>query len=40
MNYDDQNIIAEYDENGKVIASYVHGPNIDEPLSAIIKLGC
>ena len=35
--YDDQNVIAEYDENNKLIASYVHGPNIDEPLSAKIK---
>lgn len=32
--YDDQNIIAEYDGNSKLIASYVHGPNVDEPLSA------
>jgi RHS repeat-associated protein len=32
--YDEQNIIAEYDDNRKLIASYVHGPNIDEPLSA------
>jgi RHS repeat-associated protein len=35
--YDDQNIIAEYDENNRLIASYVHGPNIDEPLSAEIR---
>ena len=35
--YDDQNVIAEYDENGKLIASYIHGPNIDEPLSAEIR---
>ncbi|OGP66413.1 MAG: hypothetical protein A2W27_02855 [Deltaproteobacteria bacterium RBG_16_44_11] len=35
--YDDQKIIAEYDENNKLIASYVHGPNIDEPLSAEIR---
>ncbi|OGP66411.1 MAG: hypothetical protein A2W27_02845 [Deltaproteobacteria bacterium RBG_16_44_11] len=34
--YDEQNIIAEYNENNKLIASYVHGPNIDEPLSAEI----
>ena len=35
--YDGQNIIAEYDENNRLIASYVHGPNIDEPLSAEIR---
>ena len=35
--YDAQNIIAEYDENNRLIASYVHGPNIDEPLSAEIR---
>ena len=35
--YDDQNIIAEYDENNRLIASYIHGPNIDEPLSAEIS---
>ncbi|OGP66409.1 MAG: hypothetical protein A2W27_02835 [Deltaproteobacteria bacterium RBG_16_44_11] len=35
--YDDQNIIAEYDENNRLIASYIHGPNIDEPLSAEIR---
>ncbi|HPD56938.1 MAG TPA: phospholipase A2 [Smithellaceae bacterium] len=32
-----QNIIAEYDENNRLIASYIHGPNIDEPLSAEIR---
>jgi len=31
--YDDQNIIAEYDQRGKLIASYLHGSNIDEPLA-------
>ncbi len=35
--YDNQNIIAEYDGNGKQTAFYIHGPNIDEPLSAEIK---
>jgi RHS repeat-associated protein len=35
--YDEQNIIAEYDQNGKQTASYIHGPNIDEPLSAEIR---
>jgi RHS repeat-associated protein len=35
--YDNQNIIAEYDDNGKLIASYIHGPNTDEPLSAEIR---
>ena len=31
--YDGQNIIAEYDQNNNITASYTHGPNIDEPLS-------
>lgn len=35
--YDGQNIIAEYDQNNKQTASYIHGPNIDEPLSAEIR---
>ena len=35
--YDEQNIVAEYDQNNKQIATYVHGPNIDEPLSAEIR---
>ncbi len=35
--YDEQNIIAEYDQNGKQTASYIHGPNIDEPLAAEIN---
>lgn len=35
--YDEQNIIAEYDQNGKQTASYIHGPNIDEPLAAEIR---
>ena len=35
--YDNQNIIAQYDQNNKLTASYVHGPNTDEPLSAVIN---
>jgi RHS repeat-associated protein len=35
--YDEQNIIAEYDDNGKQTATYIHGPNIDEPLAAEIR---
>ncbi len=35
--YDEQNIIAEYDQNNKQIATYIHGPNIDEPLAAEIR---
>jgi RHS repeat-associated protein len=35
--YDNQNIIAEYDQNNTQTASYIYGPNIDEPLSAEIK---
>ena len=34
--YDNQNIIAEYDQNNQLTASYIYGPNIDEPLSADI----
>ena len=35
--YDNENIIAEYDQNNKQTASYIHGPNIDEPLAAEIN---
>ncbi|HNZ64449.1 MAG TPA: RHS repeat-associated core domain-containing protein [Smithella sp.] len=35
--YDQQNIITEYDGNGKQTAFYIHGPNIDEPLAAEIN---
>lgn len=35
--YDEQNIITEYDQNNKQTASYIYGPNIDEPLSAEIR---
>jgi RHS repeat-associated protein len=35
--YDEQNIIAEYDQTGKQTATYIHGPNIDEPLAAEIR---
>jgi len=35
--YDEQNIIAEYDQTGKQTAFYTHGPNIDEPLAAEIR---
>ncbi len=30
--YDGNNIIAEYNGNGTLIAKYVYGPNIDEPI--------
>ncbi len=30
--YDGDNIIVEYDGNGALIARYVYGPNIDEPI--------
>ncbi len=35
--YDEQNILAEYDQNNKQTAFYIHGPNIDEPLAAEIR---
>ena len=35
--YDEQNVIAEYDDSRKQTASYVYGPNIDEPLAAEIN---
>jgi len=31
--YDNEDIIAEYDGNNQLIASYTHGPGIDEPIS-------
>ncbi len=31
--YDGQSIILEYDETGAIVNRYLHGPNIDEPLS-------
>jgi RHS repeat-associated protein len=31
--YDEEDVIAEYDATGALIASYVHGPGIDEPIS-------
>ena len=30
--YDGDNIIAEYDDTGALLARYVYGPNIDEPI--------
>jgi len=30
--YDNEDIIAEYDETGTLIETYLHGPGIDEPL--------
>jgi len=30
--YDNEDIIAEYDETGTLIKTYLHGPGIDEPL--------
>ncbi len=30
--YDEEDIIAEYDASGTRIASYIHGPGIDEPV--------
>jgi RHS repeat-associated protein len=31
--YDGEDVIAEYDATGTLLASYVHGPGIDEPIS-------
>ncbi len=31
--YDNEDIILEYNQKGKVTAKYVHGPGIDEPLA-------
>jgi RHS repeat-associated protein len=31
--YDSEDIIMEYDERGRVVSRYVHGPGIDEPLA-------
>jgi len=31
--YDNEDIIAEYDGNNNLIASFTHGPGIDEPLA-------
>jgi RHS repeat-associated protein len=31
--YDEEDIIAEYDGNNQLVAHYIHGPGIDEPLS-------
>ena len=30
--YDNDEILFEYDQNGNVLRSYTHGPEIDEPL--------
>jgi RHS repeat-associated protein len=30
--YDEEDIIAEYDSTGALIASYIHGPGVDEPI--------
>jgi RHS repeat-associated protein len=35
--YDEQNIIAQFDQSNKLMSSFIHGPNIDEPLSAEIR---
>ena len=34
--YDNQAIIAEYNDHGRLTAAYTHGPGIDEPLAADI----
>jgi RHS repeat-associated protein len=31
--YDEEDVIAEYDAAGAVVATYIHGPGIDEPIS-------
>jgi len=33
--YDGDNVIAEYDDTGTLIAKYIYGPGIDEPHDAI-----
>jgi RHS repeat-associated protein len=33
--YDDDQIIAEYDENGNLLRKYAYGPGIDEPICMI-----
>ena len=31
--YDNEDIVMEYDERGETLASYLHGPGVDEPLA-------
>jgi len=33
--YDKEDIIAEYDGNNQLIAHYIHGPGIDEPIAMV-----
>jgi RHS repeat-associated protein len=33
--YDEEDIIAEYDGNNQLIAHYIHGPGIDEPIAMV-----
>ncbi len=37
--YDGDNIIAEYNGNGILIAKYIYGPNIDEPIKGLSPTG-
>jgi RHS repeat-associated protein len=37
--YDNEDIIAEYDSNGSLLASYVHGQGIDEPILGLSPQG-
>jgi hypothetical protein len=33
--YDNEDIILEYDGEGNLIAEYIHGPGIDEPIMMV-----